>query len=46
MFQSIVIMVATIGLAVGCAAVAFRVLGARQEKERLANIKRSQRSIS
>jgi hypothetical protein len=42
----LVIMVVTIGVAVGCAAVVFGVLGARQEREREATIKRSQRSIS
>jgi hypothetical protein len=39
-------MVATIGIAVGSAAVVFRVLRAREEKEREAAIKGSQRSIS
>jgi hypothetical protein len=39
-------MVAAIGVAVGCAAVVFRVLRAREETEREAAIKRSRRSIS
>jgi hypothetical protein len=34
MFQSVVIMVATIAVAVGCAAIVFRVMGARQEQQR------------
>jgi hypothetical protein len=49
MVQSILIMVATIGIAVGFGAIAigvFRVLSARKEQQRQAVIKPSPRSIS
>jgi len=41
MFQSLLIMVVTIAVAVGCGAIVFRVLGARQEQQREADMKRS-----
>jgi hypothetical protein len=41
MFQSLVIMVVTIAVAVGCGAIVFRVLGDRQKQQREADLKRS-----
>ena len=45
MFQSLVIMVVTIAVAVGCGAIMFRVLSARQEQRREANMKRSRQAL-
>lgn len=45
MFQSLLIMVVTIAVAVGCGAIVLRVLGARQEQQREADLKRSQQQL-